>query len=114
MAPFWPGGRLAELIVDIRSEAGASSAAPESQGFIDRLNRDFGNLRELLQTSEPSLAAALIDPVVNRFAETLASVASTRPDLSAKCESLTNSLARFLEPQSSESTWDSGDLDSPF
>ena len=57
---------------------------------------------------------ALIDPVIDRFTETLASVASTRPDLAAKCESLTNSLARFLEPPSADATWDSGDEEIPF
>ena len=90
---FGIGGHLAELIVDIRGEADGSSAAPEAQRFIDQLNRDFGNLRELLQTSEPSLAAALIDPVIDRFAESLAAAASARPDLSAKCESLTKKIS---------------------
>jgi hypothetical protein len=94
---FGIGGHLAELIVDLRSEAADPSAAPEVQRFIDRLNRDFGNLRELLQTSGPSLAAALLDPVLERFAESLATVASARPELSTKCESLTNSLARVFE-----------------
>jgi hypothetical protein len=111
---FGIGGHLAELVVDIRGEAGSDSVAPEAQRFIDQLNRDFGNLREILQSSEPSHAETLLDPVLDRFAESLAAVASARPDLSAKCELLTNSLARFLEPPSSESTWDSGNSDLPF
>jgi hypothetical protein len=111
---FGIGGWLAELIVDLRGDADSPSAAQEVQPLIDQLNRDFGNLRELLRNSEPSLAETLLTPVVDRFAESLAAVASTRPELSGKCESLTNSLARFLERQSSESTWDSGDADSPF
>lgn len=111
---FGIGGHLAELIVDLRSEPADPSAAPDAQRFIARLNRDFGNLRELLQTSDPSLAAALLDPVIDRFAESLAAVALVRPELSAKCESLTNSLAQFLDPRPSEPTWDSGDSDIPF
>jgi hypothetical protein len=110
---FGIGGHLAELIVNIRDES-ETSAEPEAQRFIDQLNRDFGNLRELLQSSEPSLAEALIDPVIDRFTESLAAVASVRPDLSAKCESLTNSLKKFLDPHSAESTWDAGDSDLPF
>ena len=108
---FGIGGHLAELIVDIRGEADGPSAAPEVQRFIDQLNRDFGNLRELLQTSEPSLAEALSNPVIARFAESLAAVASARPELSAKCESLANSLAKFLNPNNDELT---GYSDGPF
>jgi hypothetical protein len=89
---FGVGGHLAELIVDLRGEAADPSAAPNVQRFIDRLNRDFGNLRELLQTSEPSLAEALLDPVIERFNESLAAVASARPELSAKCEFLSSMI----------------------
>ena len=111
---FGIGGHLAELIVDIRGRVDGSTGAPESQQIIDRLNRDFGNLREILQSTEPSLTEALIDPVIDRFTESLASVASSRPDLEAKCLSLTISLRKFLKPHSPEPTWDSGDLDTPF
>lgn len=110
---FGIGGHLAELIVGIRSDAPATSA-PEAQHFIDRLNRDFGNLREILQTAEPSLTEALIEPVISRFGESLTALATARPDLSVQCESLTDNLARFLEPQPPESTWESGDLGVPF
>lgn len=92
---FGIGGHLAELIVDIRGERN-DSTAPEAQCLIDQLHRDFGNLRELLQASEPSLAATLLQPVIERFTESLATVALTRADLSEKCESLTNKLNRFL------------------
>jgi hypothetical protein len=111
---FGIGTHLAELIVDIRGYANGPSAAPQAQQFIDQLNRDFGNLRELLQTSEPSVAEALINPVIDRFSESLAAVALARPDLSAKCESLTSSLTRFLDPAPSEPTWESGDSENPF
>jgi len=116
---FGIGGHLAELIDDLRGEAADREAdgrpsMPEVQRFIDTLNRDFSNLREVLQNSEPALAAALIDPVIDRFGESLSAVASARADLSAKCESLTDSLARFLDPSSSKSTWETGESDDPF
>jgi hypothetical protein len=112
---FGIGCRLAELITDLRrDDANDQSTQPLPRQLIDRLNRDFGNLRELLQNSEPSLAASLIDPVIDRFTESLASVTSSRSDLAEKCESLTNSLSKFLEPPSSESIWDSDGPDPPF
>jgi hypothetical protein len=93
---FGIGCRLAELIVGLRGEAGRENTPPETQLQIDQLNRDFGNLRELLQSSDPSLAEALIDPVLRRFAETLDSVATARPDLAIQCESLSELLASTL------------------
>jgi len=114
---FAIGGHLAELIVDLRGDVAGAAAPPEAQRWIDQLNRDFGNLHEVLQTSEPSLAEALISPLINRFTESLFAVASARPDLTEKCDSMTNSLVQFLEPDSSdspESTRDSGDPDLPF
>ncbi len=107
---FGIGGHLAELIVNLKSK----SSAVEAQRFIDQLNRDFGNLRELLQNSESSLAEALIEPTLTHFAESLADVVSIRPDLSAKCESFTNSLAQFLNPRLPESGEGSSDLGYPF
>lgn len=101
---FGIGCHLAELITDLRSDTVQQTPVPQAQQYIDWLNRDFGNLRELLQNSEPSLTEALIGPVIDRFTETLDLLASIRTDLVAKCESLTNSLARFLEPPSTEST----------
>ena len=105
-----PGSNLAQRQ---RGEADGQVVLPETRGFIDLLNRDFGNLRELLLASEPSVAEAILAPAIDRFAESLATVASTRPDLNAKCESLTSSLAKFLESRPSESTWDSGDSENP-
>ncbi len=107
---FGIGCHLAELIVDLRGDADDDS----SRQSIDQLNRDFGNLRELLQNSEPSLAEALVTPVIDCFAETLANVASARPDLAPKCESLTNQLITLLDQPSSESNWESSDRDLPF
>ena len=38
-----------------------------------------------------------IDPVIDHFAESLADVASARPDLASRCESLTKQLRRLLD-----------------
>jgi hypothetical protein len=111
---FTIGVRLAELITDIRGELAAAPGGPDAQQWIGQLNRDFGNMREVLQNSDPTLADALYRPVIDRFTDSLAGVASSRTDLAAKCESLTNSLSRFLDPQWSESAWDVGDSESPF
>jgi hypothetical protein len=56
-------------------------------------------LREVLQPSDESVAEALIQPVLSRFTDTLAAVAATRMELAPQCESLTSSLAKFLEPE---------------
>lgn len=111
---FGIGGHLAELIVDLRGDADQLPIATDAQRLIDQLNRDFGNLREVLQSSEPTLAAALVHPVMDRFAETLADVATMHPQLSAKCDSLTNIVSRFLEPRPAESTGDGEDSNFPF
>lgn len=111
---FGIGGHLAELMVDLRGYADRLPAVPDAQQLIDQLNRDFGNLREVLQSSEPALAAALIQPVMDRFAETLAAVAAADIRLSAKCESLTNIVGRLLEPRPPESTGDGEDSSFPF
>ena len=73
-------------------------AAPDAQAQIDRLNRAFGNLREILQNSDASLADALIDPVMDRFAETLATVATARPELAQQSEALTSEVRKLLDP----------------
>lgn len=103
---FGIGGHLAELFLGLKDKSGAM----EVQQFIDQLNRDFGNLRELLQNSEPSLAAALIEPAVSHFVESLTDIMSIHPDLSAKCESLRYSLKQFLDPCLPESAGGSSDL----
>jgi hypothetical protein len=110
---FGLGSHLAELIVGLRAGADRELTPPEAQAHIDRLNRDFGNLRELLQASDSSLAEALITPVLDCFAETLAAVATTRSDLAAQCESLTGEVRTLLAPPPAERTWGS-DEDVPF
>jgi len=111
---FGVGCQLAELIVGLRGGADREATTPEAQRHIDQLNRDFGNLRELLQSSDSSLAEALVDPVLRRFAETLDTAAAARPDLALQCESLTNNLHKLLDPPPPEPTWDSHDPEVPF
>ena len=111
---FGVGCRLAELIVGLRAGAERESTPPDAQRHIDQLNRDFGNLRELLQSSESSLAEALIDPVLDRFIETLEAVATARPDLAFRCESLTGELQGLLNPPPPGGAWDPDGPDIPF
>jgi hypothetical protein len=111
---FGIGCRLAELIVGLRAGFDRETTPLETQRHIDQLNRNFGNFRELLQNSDSSLAEALIDPVLDHFAETLATIASARPDLAEQCESVTTDLHNLLEPPSPAPTWDAGDPDHPF
>ncbi|REJ88673.1 MAG: hypothetical protein DWQ29_08325 [Planctomycetota bacterium] len=91
MRLFGIGSRLAELTVELRQ-------TEEVRPLIDQLNRDFGNLREVVSTPDGSSGAALIEPVLERFCETLFGVAEARHDLEDRCEDLQRSLRRFLEP----------------
>ncbi len=111
---FGVGCQLAELIVGLRAGADRESTAPEAQRHIDQLNRDFGNLREMLQSSDSSLAEALFDPVLSRFADTLDTAAAARPDLASQCESLTNNLLKLLDPPPTGPNWDTHYPDGPF
>jgi hypothetical protein len=111
---FGVGCHLAELIVGLRAGADRETAPLEAQRHIDQLNRDFGDLRELLQCPDSSLAEALIDPVLHRFTETLDAVARGRADLALQCESLTNDLHKLLNPPSPEPTCAFGDPEVPF
>jgi hypothetical protein len=106
---FAIGSHLAELIVDLKRPT-------EDRALIDRLSRDFGNVREVCQTQDVELAAALTEPVLDRFRETLDVVAQTRADLQAKCADLQRRLDRFLEPpgESAPSPDDLDDMELPF
>jgi hypothetical protein len=104
---FSLGCRLAELITRLRSGAVRLDTPPETQRLIDQLNRDFGNLREILQQPGPELAAALFEPVIDRFVETLAHVASTRADVAAICEALGDNLSTLLDEPPAETAWES-------
>ena len=111
---FGVGCQLAELIVGLRGGADRETTAPEAQRHIDQLNRDFGNLRDILQSSDASLVGALIDPVLHRFAATLDDAATADPGLALQCESITTNLHKLLNPPPPEPTWDSHDSDIPF
>lgn len=103
---FSLGSLLAELIVDLKQP-------PEDRELIDALSRDWGNLREVSQSEDLERAAALIEPVLDRFGETLSRVAAAREELEEKCSDLQERLRRFLEPPS-ETDDDSGTNDYRF
>lgn len=95
---FGLGCRLAELIVGLRAGAERDATPAEAQRHIDQLNRDFGNIREVLQDADASLGAALLEPVVARFADDLNVVMTERPDLARQCESLADELRQLFDP----------------
>ena len=111
---FVIGCRLAELIVGLRDGADREATSPEAQWHIDQLNRHFGNLRELLQSSDSSLAEALIEPVLRRFGEALDAVATQDTTLALQCESLADTLQQVLDPSSGQEADDSREPGNPF
>jgi len=111
---FGLGCRLAELIVGLRAGKNREQTPPESQQHIDQLNRDFGNLHALFQSADVSLAAALIDPVLDKFAHTLATVRTARSDLAPQCDSLISDLQKLSDPPPPRPDFDSLDDDLPF
>jgi hypothetical protein len=108
---FGVGCRLAELIVGLRAGADKANVPAAAQSHIDQLNRDFGNLRDVLQSTESSIAESLFEPVLGHFTETLETVATVRPDLAAQCESLSGTLQKPLHPQSPDQPWEDGNYD---
>jgi hypothetical protein len=111
---FGIGCHLAEVIADLRRTTDGEDVPPQNRIWIDQLNRDFGNLRDILGSTDPSLAVSLFDPVTSRFAEALAEVAAAYPDLSAKCEGLTREVGRLLDPPEVQPEWDADGDDVPF
>lgn len=116
---FGIGGHLAELITDLReppkgSESFDAAASSATGGLIDQLNRDFGNLREVLTGADAALSASLVEPVLDCFAETLEAVASTRSDLDAKCRDVSTRLKTFLTPPAPEMPYEFPDDGLPF
>jgi hypothetical protein len=108
MRLFAIGSHLTELIVDLKQPH-------EDRALIERVSRDFGNLREVAQGGDEAAAGSLIEPVVDRFCETLTAVTAARPDLGRKCADLQNRLRRFTEPASEGDGADTfDDLDLPF
>jgi hypothetical protein len=117
---FAVGAKLAEIIADLKRP-------PEDRPLIEALKRDFANLREVSRSADLSLAAALIEPVVECFCETLAEVSAAHDDLAERASDLDGRLRRFAEPPSytddddhdfpfdgGESFDDDNDLDIPF
>lgn len=98
-----------DLTVDIQDAGGERS-------LIEDLSRDYGNLREVLQSDDHSLAEALAEPVLANFVQTLDKVAAAHEDLRPKCEDLQQRLRRFPEPasESPNNEYWPGDDDIPF
>ena len=107
------GGHLAELIVGLRAGADRENTPVETQAHIDGLNRQFGNLRERLQSADSSLAEALLEPVRHRFGETLDAVVAARPELASQCEALAGDLGKLIDPPSPEPAWEIDEPDIP-
>jgi hypothetical protein len=99
---FCIGCDLAELIVDIRDGVPREQVGPESQAHIDRLNRDFGNLREILNSTDVALSAALIEAVMDTFKQSLYVLGDERPKLKDNCDSLAKRLSKLLLPPDPE------------
>ncbi len=78
------------------------------EDFSRRFNREF------LQGSDSALAEALVDPVIQRFTESLDTVATAHPDLAAHCEALQNNLYKLLDPAAPAPAWDPDDPELPF
>jgi hypothetical protein len=95
------GVLLAELVVDLKEPAA-------DRASIDRLRRDFGNLRDVVLSDDAARAESLLAPVLERFGEALDAVAVGRPDLQPKCADLQQRLQRFLEPPEPEPDWEFG------
>lgn len=111
---FGVGCWLAEVIQCLRGDTRGETPTPDLQATIVRLNRDFGNVRELLLSRDTSHRDALIGPALDRFVEVLTTVASERPDLAARCESLTGVLNQIVNQPRPEPTDDFFEDDDPF
>jgi hypothetical protein len=103
---FGIGCQLAELIVDIRDGVPRELVGEESQTLIDRLNRGFGNLRELLDSADVGLSAALLEPVIQSFAASLETTGQERPKLQEKCASLARQVSKILAPPPDPTQYD--------
>jgi hypothetical protein len=67
------------------------------RALIDRLGRDYGNLREVVQGQDGLAAESLIQPVLERFYESLDAVVAACPDLQAQCAAFQERLGRFVD-----------------
>ncbi|MEX0703613.1 MAG: hypothetical protein WD069_16070 [Planctomycetales bacterium] len=106
MRLFGIGTNLAELIVDLKGPH-------EERELIDRLHRDFGNLREVAQSPDSERIDALLEPVLARFCETLDAAAAARPELEQKAADLERRVRRFADPPDEADDFEDWD-DVPF
>lgn len=90
---FSIGAALCEVTVALKDP-------PEERGLIDALSRDFGNLREIARSGEAAQIEALLEPVIDRFCQTLDEAAGIRESASEGCDTVKQRLRRFLEPPS--------------
>lgn len=102
---FGIGASLCGLIVGLRQPQ-------ERHDLIDRLNRAFGNLREVVGDADPAAGMSLVEPVLNHFCEQLHEIERLRPDLARQCADLRGRLEHFMDlPQEpTDQTPDDGDL----
>ena len=104
MRLFRLGCDLARLIVQLRDNADRDAVAAGDPATDQPAQSGLRQLREILQASEPSLAASLFDPVIDRFGETLDNISAARPDLASDCDSLREHLLTFLDEPPGEVT----------
>jgi len=99
------GIRLSELLVDLQQ--------PQAErALIDRLRRDFGNLREITGSQvETMKGSSLAEPVAQRVSETLHDVVAARPDLQPQCSWLQKAIQRFLNDEDPKGLNNSRDCD---
>jgi len=83
---FGLGGCVAEIVTELKER-------PNSQAFVDKLNRQFDNLREVV----PDPSGALLEPVVQRFCDELNEAGQAYPDLAERCADLERQLHDFAE-----------------
>jgi len=87
---FGIGSHLAELIVELKSPT-------EDRPSIDALGRHFGNLRDVVAMPDAASAASLIEPVLDRFCETLEEIGSAHLGLAERCDDLARQVRGFLQ-----------------
>ena len=90
---FKIGAPLAELIAALKQ-------SPENRTMIDRLNRNFGNLREVAASAADDQAAALLEPVLNGFLESLADLLAAQPALERRVAALQGHITQLFPAQS--------------
>ena len=91
MRLFSIGFLLSELTADLKEPT-------ENRVLIERLSRDWGNLREVAGATEASGQPELVEAVLDCFSQSLSEVAADRRDLEPKCSDLAERLRRFTEP----------------